>query len=187
MEEAIRQVRDALATGELGYEELTARNIGDFLGKTTSVVYHHWGSLDSFLFAVSESGYELLAEQLVAEMEEGGLEAVGAQFVRFGLESPALYAVMLERRYDWDALREKGAFEKDNPGITLWETLGSYLEDAGSASPREDARIIFAGLHGLVSLASTGRANIGDLASPDREVALESARRLVRRMTGENS
>ena len=39
--------RDALASGDLGFEDLTARRLGSFLGKTTSVLYHHWGDRKS--------------------------------------------------------------------------------------------------------------------------------------------
>jgi AcrR family transcriptional regulator len=174
------RVCDALVAGELSADDLRARPLGEFLGKTTSVLYHHWGSLDGFLYAVSEAGFALLAERVIDTLDSGDPETLAATYVTFGLDAPDLYAVMFERTYDWDKLRQAGAFDEAQPGMTLWERLSQRLAAMGSPSPQEDARLIFAGLHGLVSLAITGRANIGDLSRSDREVAISSGRRLVR-------
>ena len=40
---------------------------------------------------------------------------------------------------------------------------------------------MFAGLHGLVHLASTGRANVGAMSVSDRDTAIEAARVLAQR------
>jgi hypothetical protein len=53
------------------------------------------------------------------------------------------------------------------------------LRAAGSDQPDVDARVLYAGLHGLASLAISGRANVDDLARTDRESAGLAARRLV--------
>jgi AcrR family transcriptional regulator len=182
-DETTDRVCRALARGRLGLAQLTARGLATFLGKTTSVVYHHHGSLDGFLFAVSQRGFAKLGERLRAVLANGdGLEQLAAAFVRFGLESPALYAIMFERRYDWAALRRAGAFKKAPPGMALWTELVAFLHGAGSGDPDGDARLILAGLHGTVSLAASGRANVGALSKSDREVALASARSLARRL-----
>lgn len=181
--EAVRTLRDALAEGELEWDDLTARGVAEFLGATTSVVYHHWGSLDALLFDVSKAGYEWLGERLTNEIDDGDLEDVAVAFVAFGLEHPDLYALMFERHYDWDALRQRGVFDEDLPGLGIWDRLVTFLDEAGSEEPQGDARLLFGGLHGLVSLASTGRANIGNLERSDRRTAEASARRLVRRIS----
>jgi AcrR family transcriptional regulator len=182
-DEITDRVCRALARGRLKLDQLTARGLGTFLGKTTSVVYHHHGSLDGFLFAVSQSGFaELGARLREVTGDGGGLEQLAEAFVRFGLESPALYNVMFERRYDWAALRRAGVFDKTPPGMALWTELVAFLRSAGSSDPDGDARLIMAGLHGTVSLAASGRANVGALTKSDREIALASARSLVRRL-----
>jgi AcrR family transcriptional regulator len=173
----------ALARGKLGTADLTARQLGTFLGKTTSVLYHHWGSLDGFLFAVSQVGFRRLGERLMGGLERGeGLAGIAAEFVAFGLDHPALYDLMLERRYDWQALRAGGAFTREVPGVELWTAMTAYLAGAGSRDPDGDARILYAGLHGLVSLALSGRANVGMLTQSDRELAIASAKKLVARL-----
>ncbi len=69
------------------------------------------------------------------------------------------------------------------PGLVQWETMVAWFANLGSDDPDGDARLLYAGLHGLVSLASTGRANIGDLNTSDRDMAISLARRLARRLT----
>jgi AcrR family transcriptional regulator len=164
----------ALLSGKLRSGDLTARQLGAFLGKTTGHVYHHWGSLDGLLFSVSQAGFAHLARELGGL--RGGLEAVAAAFVDFGLEHPALYELMFERRFDWAALRREGRLTPGAlPGLGIWGSLATAIG-------ADEARLLYAGLHGLVSLASSGRANIGALTQSDREVARESARLLVRRL-----
>lgn len=182
-EELTAAVYDALASGAIGAEELTARQLGTFLGKTTSVLYHHWGSVDGLLFAVSQLGFRKLGGELVRRLERRArLDDIAAAFVGWGLDHPAVYALMFERRYDWDALRRSGAFDEQVPGLDLWSSVVGFLAGAGSSDPDGDGRILFAGLHGLVSLALSGRANVGKLSRSDRELALSSARKLARRL-----
>lgn len=176
----VTQVREALARGELTEADLTARKLSAFLGRTTSVLYHHWGSLDGFLYAVSQDGFRVLSER-VAGASAGGLAAVAEAFVVFGLDHPALYHVMFERRYDWDALRETCEVTPSS-GLGLWQRVVDAVRCAGSDEPDVDARVLYAGLHGLVSLALSGRANIGDLSTTDRDAAVYAARRLTARI-----
>jgi AcrR family transcriptional regulator len=167
----------------LSAADLTARGLGQALGKTTSVLYHHYGSLDGFLFVVGQSGMQILGERIDAVRRAGGdLADLAAEFVRFGLESPALYALMVERPYDWAALRREGRLGPELPGRSLWELLCDYLRATGAKDPVLDARLLFGGLHGLTSLAASGRANIGALEITDEEAALHAARTLARRL-----
>ena len=177
------RLRDAINKGELKADELTARKVAAYLGRSTSLVYHHYGSLDGLHFAVAQEGYGLLGERLLGALD-GGLPALARTYVRFGLDYPELYGLMFERRYDWAALRERGACS-DSPGMGLWHQAVATLAEAGSSSPEADARVLLASLHGTVSLALSGRANVGDLDRTDREVALLSATRIAALITGD--
>src|SRR5690349_8203338 len=97
-EQLISKVRDALLSRKLGLADLTARKVSALAGKTTGLVYHHWGSLDGFLFAVAESGMALLAARLGEAAATGAdLPELAATFVRFGIEAGPLYALMFEQ------------------------------------------------------------------------------------------
>jgi AcrR family transcriptional regulator len=177
----VARVAAAVSSGRLKLEALSARRLAAFLGKTTGSLYHHHGSIDVFLFAVAQAGYRKLGERLLAEAPRG-LAEVAAAFVAFGLDNPAFYTLMFEHRYDWAALRKAGAVEGNHTGLDMWRALVEQLRRSGAADPEGDARLLFAGLHGLVSLAASGRANIGDLGRSDRDVAVSSARALAQRL-----
>jgi AcrR family transcriptional regulator len=169
-------------------DSITARDLAKFVGKTTSLLYHHWGSLDGFLYAVSQQGFEELAQRLQAVTNAGGgLPELAEEFVSFGLESPGLYTLMFERHYDWAALKKSGAFERVGSATGLWQGLVEYLKSAGSDDPDMDARLFYSGLHGMVSLAVSGRANFSALTKTDREIAILSARRLALRLSRPSS
>jgi AcrR family transcriptional regulator len=182
-EAQVLHIRDALASGELGESDLTARKLGAALGKTTGAVYHHWGSLDGLLFEVSQAGFQLLLSRLSEVHELGGdLADVAEGFVTFGLDYAVLYRLMFERHFDWAALREAGAMDQAMPGVALWAGVIERLATHGSTTPDLDARLLYAGLHGLVSLAQSGRANVGALQVPDRDIAITAARALAQRV-----
>ncbi len=179
----IRKIRDAIIRGELTPAKLSARSLAAYLGKTTSVLYHHWGSVDGVLFAVSESGFELLCAALEdVRAASGQLPDYAEAIVRFGLRHPTLYGLMFERHYDWDALRAAGTFDIVQPSMSLWNTFVSEITATGSSEPDSDARILYAALHGMVSLALSGRANVGALSATDEDVAISSARTLAKRL-----
>ncbi len=172
-DEPVARIVDGLLTGQLAAADLSARGLGAYVGKTTGHVYHHWGSLGGLLFAVSKEGFRRLGELLVSVFREReDLADVAEAFVAFGLQHPALYHVMFEYPYDWAELRARGLLDGPMPGLALWRAVAL---DIGS----EQARLLYAGLHGLVSLAKGGRANIGDSAQPDGDVARKSARALA--------
>lgn len=176
MEQAVARVKEALRCGELRRADLTARKLGSFLGKTTSVLYHHWGSLDGFLHAVMNSAMVDLAGRIDPAAP---IEDLAVTYVEFALEAPVLYELMFSRELDWSTLRESHATE-NSPGLLMFHALAARMEFEGSDSPADDARILYAGLHGLATLAITGRINVGEIETSDREVALRAARRLVR-------
>jgi AcrR family transcriptional regulator len=176
----VEDIRDALARGELTREELSTRRLATRFGKSTMLVYHHFGSLEGLLHAVSQSGMTLLCERL--ERAGQDVEDVAEAFVAFGLASPALYWVMFEYKFDWPALRKAGALREDLPGLQLFRVLVAELAEAGVADPLLEARLLFAGLHGLVSLALSGRANIGETNVTDEAVARQAARELARKL-----
>lgn len=179
----IEQVYGRLLRHELSPADLSARRLGACLGKTTGALYHHFGSLDGLLYALGQRGLvDLRADLEKVFLENRDLRDVAEAFVEFGLDHPELYSLMFERRFDWNALRRAGAFEEQTPGHSLHGAVRALLEAAGSADPAMDTRLLWAGLHGLVSLAASGRANTGELDRSDRDVARSAARALVERL-----
>ena len=178
--EEVSRVCDALASGELTADTLGARRVADLLGRTTGLLYHHWGSLDGFLHEVAQLGWTRMADALM-EHALHPVQDLAEAYLRFAFQHPALYHLMSERRFDWARLRADGRLSA-GAGLDLWDALTSRLSSAGSDAPAEDARLLYASLHGLASLALSGRANVRDIDTTDEEVALRAARHLVRRL-----
>ena len=177
------QIYRALITGRLSGEDLSARKLGSFLGRTTGAVYHRWGSLDGLLFVVSQRGFAELGKRVSLIWEETrDLAECAAAYVEFGLDQPALYVLMFEHRFDWTSLRRTGVFDRVTPGSQLLAGVVCVLEESGSATAVADTRLLMAGLHGVVSFAASGRMNTGELTATDRSVALASARDLALRL-----
>jgi AcrR family transcriptional regulator len=173
------QVLDAIVRGELAERDLTARRLGALVGKTTSVLYHRYGSLDAFLYEVAQRGFLRLGERLADPALT--LAEAALRYLDFAVEQPVLYGLLFHRRLDWAALRARRDL-RASPGFVLWAGLVERLRAGGSDAPELDARVLYAGLHGLASLAISGRANVDDLGHTDRESAGLAARRLVDRI-----
>ncbi|MDB4972912.1 MAG: hypothetical protein JWN48_1253 [Myxococcaceae bacterium] len=178
--DATARVFRALERGELKAAELSARQVCAFLGYTTGHLYHHFGSLDGLLCRVAQYAFERFGARLIAAggaLRDG--PAMAEAFVEFGLAHPLLYGLMFDRHYDWAALHARGLVGPAAPSVQLWKTLVAEISARGTKRPEDDARVLFAGLHGLVSVARSGRANIGALELTDREAAIAAARRLA--------
>ena len=177
---AIQTVCDALASGDLSADTLGARRIATLLGRTTGLLYHHWGSLDGFLLEVAHAGWQRLGVDLM-RLGPASVADLADGYLRFAFRHPALYHVMVERRLDWERLRSEGRLG-GGASLDLWDAFAKRLTLAGSTTPAEDTRLIYAALHGLAALAHSGRANVRDIDTPDEEVALRSARHLITRL-----
>ncbi|WP_437592795.1 TetR/AcrR family transcriptional regulator [Sorangium sp. So ce1000] len=162
-DEPVERVFVALCEGRLTRDDLTARKIAAFLGQTTMVLYHHFGSLDGFLIRVDGLGWRRLAERLDARARAGAdAPSLAVGYVEFALRHPDLYWLMAERRFDRARLREQGRLRLARP---LWSSFVDLLRHHGSRRPEEDTHVLFAGLHGIAMLALSGRANLGEVAS----------------------
>ena len=180
MTDAVDEIRGRIERGELAEADLTARGIAAALGKTTSVLYHHWGSLDLFLYDVAQSGYAALGARI------GGLDLpdLAEGYVRFAVEQPVLYGLMFHRPWDWAEIRANRD-SRLGPGLLAWRGLVERVRAAGSSDPDLDARVLYGALHGIASLAISGRANVGNLDRSDLETAVLAARRAVARILPE--
>ena len=177
---AVLDVRAAIVDGRLGGDDLTARSVARFLGLTTSVFYHHYGSFELFLYEVSIAGLSLLADELTPRARSRApLSQIASYYVDLALDRPVLFDLMTQRPFPWAEIRARDRLDT-NEGLRAWNLLVGAVRAAGSKDPLEDARLFHATIHGLATLARNGRMNIDDLAHSDRAVAHRTAQRLVR-------
>jgi AcrR family transcriptional regulator len=177
---AVVRVRDAIVAGKLGADDLGARNVARFLGLTTSVFYHHFGSFELFMYKVSVSGLALFADRLEPCVRaRSPLLRIAEVYIDFALTQPVLFDLMMVRTFPWREIRTRGLLDVTD-GLRAWNLLITALRIEGSKNPLEDARLFHSAIHGMATLTRGGRMNIDDLEHTDQEVAQRTAQRLVR-------
>lgn len=175
-DEMVDRVFRGLLRGELGREDLGARRLSAWLGQSTMGLYHHFGSLDGFLVRVDGAGWRHLLARLERAQEKGAdLEELAIAYVAFATAHPALYEVMAVHPFDRARLRAEGRLRAEAP---LLEAFGVLLARAGSREPARDTPLVFAALHGLASLATSGRLDLGGKRPSER--LREAARGVAR-------
>lgn len=162
---------------ECGYEGATIRKIADEVGVSSTALYMHFRDKSEILSQICEAGFaKLIAVTEAIEAEEGRPEAVLRKKMRayaaFGFENPNAYRLIYLTRPG-----EAGSAEDvaRRVGRGLFERLRQPLMDLHAEgrlkrAPDVAAQMIWAGVHGVVSLMLT--KPYFDWA--DRDLLLES-------------
>ena len=176
-ETAVAKVRQGLESGALCRTDLTARRLAEYLGGTTSLLYHHFGSLDGFLRAVSDDAFERFEASLAGfESRPADREAFltfAKHYIDFAYARPSLYELMFSRQ-----LRQSEPPPSSMPGRErrtskgrVMRALVTQFRKAGSVRAKDDARLFHASLHGLVSLGMSGRSGCPEEARTQSHAA----------------
>jgi AcrR family transcriptional regulator len=153
----IMTARD-LAEAE-GWEAVTTRRLAELIEYSQPVLYSHFSGKDAIMAAVALEGFAEIAADLRAARVEApdaraGLAAVVSAYVDFAERHPAVYDVMFVHAVDLQfavpetppALRE---------GFTaIREAIRPF---AGDDDLDVRTEVLWAGLHGLVTLMRGGR------------------------------
>jgi AcrR family transcriptional regulator len=152
---------------ERGPGALRVRDVAEAAGQSTMGVYTHFGSKPGLLEQLYLHGFGRLEQRLVAVPAGGGDRAELLEFAlayrAFALDNEALYGLMFERAtpdfVPSDASRLAGlaTFEMLAARVAAW------LPDA--SEPASDAHLVWATMHGLVSIELMHRRWGGPLVS----------------------
>jgi AcrR family transcriptional regulator len=100
---AILDATEALLVAE-GYEAFSMRRLADQCGYTAPSIYHHFGDKRGLIDALLEERFLLLVERMRGVAADGDpLDTLRRQllaFVRFGLENPTHYRLLMVPRLD---------------------------------------------------------------------------------------
>jgi AcrR family transcriptional regulator len=152
---------------EEGFEALTMRKIADAVEYAAGTIYLYFDSRDAIAFELCRRGFQELRAALspaasVADPEER-LREMGRLYVLFGIERSETYRLifMEDAKYS-SAIFAKRADDADSPGmqalqwiVTAFEELRAAGRLIGDASAIELAETLWAGVHGIVTLAIT--------------------------------
>ena len=117
-------------------------------------IYTHFGSKQGLLEQLYLRGFELLEERLNRVPSEGQgkseLEALAKAYRAFALENEALYGLMFERAAPDFVPSDSSRLA----GLATFEKLTSRVADwrPDFANPAADAHLIWATMHGLVTI-----------------------------------
>ena len=162
-----------------GFAALSMRKLADHIEYSAASIYLHFRNREQIARELGDAGYGQLLAMMTAAAEEEDvlkrLKAVGMSYVAFGLEHPETYRLIFMGDSEYMA----AAFAEHAPGSAAsrsYQLLVDLAVDlkkarlyAGKAAPGELAEMLWAAMHGIVSLklACTGfltsAENLADL------------------------
>ncbi len=152
---------------ERGPGALRIRDLSDAVGKSTMGVYTHFGSKQGLLEQLYLHGFSRLEAGLETVPSAGDgrqeLLAFAMAYREFALDNEALYGLMFERGTP-DFIPSD---DSRMAGLTTFEMLAKRIADwqPGLADPAPTAHLVWATMHGLVSIELTHRRWGGPLVA----------------------
>lgn len=144
-----------------GIESVSMRRIAELIEYSPTAIYFHFRDKDALLQELCVSDFRVFAQQFgtIATIPDpiARLRAAGAAYVDFGLKNPSHYRLMFMIPKVHEAENE---IEKGNPEEDAYAFLQGVVTQAmaeGRFRPELDdpelvAQVIWAGIHGVVSL-----------------------------------
>lgn len=162
-----------------GYTDLSMRRIASAVGCTATSIYLYFKNKDAIFHALIDEGFEKLDRELRTALTEARSPAermrqLCRRYLEFGLGNPEYYEVMFMlhpkhmERYPRESYRRaRRNLESIAEGLkAAYTSEGLSLEELSV-----QATVIWASLHGTVSLLIAQRIDVG----LDREAILEEA------------
>jgi AcrR family transcriptional regulator len=142
-----------------GWDAVTTRRLADLIEYSQPVLYSHFKGKDAIMAAVAVEGFAQIAVLLRAAQTEtsapsAALSAVVSAYVDFAEQHPALYDAMFVQTVDLQ-------FASPQTHAALGDAFDAIRQAVRPFSGRGDldvhTEVLWAGLHGLVTLMRGGR------------------------------
>ena len=142
-----------------GWDAVTTRRLSTEIEYSQPVLYKHFAGLDAIAEAVAIDGFGELADALsaaraAAARPEHALRRLAHAYVDFARDNPALYDAMFTRA---TTLR----FAADDTPAALVAAFGELRAAVAAIAKQPDvdtvSEVVWAALHGLVTLSRSGR------------------------------
>jgi AcrR family transcriptional regulator len=158
----LREARDLYL--QEGLARFSLREVARRAGVTAAAVYRHYDSKEALFDQVCAAGLQLFYAYLVRALAEASprarLEASARQYLHFGLEQPRDYRVLFMGAGDEAGVAPHPTDAKPEPTFQfLVDRVRECMQTQvlGPADEEETAAVIWAHVHGLVSLRLSGR------------------------------
>lgn len=158
---------------EHGPAQLSLREVARRAGVSAAAVYRHFDGKEALVGAVCNEGFRLFGSYLMRALKEATpmarLRTSGLYYLRFARENPHDYRVIFMTPAEEEGILHASALSHAPPTFQfivdrVRECMGSG--DSAAGNPEEVAAVIWAHVHGLVSLRLSGHmAPAGDDAA----------------------
>lgn len=154
---------------EDGYAALSMRKIAKAIGYSATSIYLHFENKDALFHTLIDEGMERLLETLKAaegrhpDDPVARLRALCQAYILFGLESPEYYEIMFMLHPERMARYPADKFRRARRNLDVLAAAVSDGEAQGvmqTDNARVSASVIWASLHGAVSLLMARRIDI---------------------------
>jgi AcrR family transcriptional regulator len=154
---------------DVGFDGFSMRKIASACGVSAPAIYRHFKDKDDLLSAAIVEGAELftryLLDALVEQSPLARLRLLGLRYFDFALENPRDYELIFVlncRQLGLSRLDEKARTKSNGSFQILVDRVAECQRsgDVMSGSPEALALSIWAGVHGLVSLALSDHLRI---------------------------
>lgn len=161
------------ANGLIG---LSAREIARRIGYSPGTIYNMFQNLDDVVLHIEARVLDALDERLVTAMDEGApeekLSKLAEAYLKFTQEKPKLWNLLFEHYMPADAQTPAWYQQKLEQLMGRVETALAPLFPPDATQERQrSARVLWAGVHGITSLATANKLS---------NVTSEAANLLVR-------
>ena len=142
-----------------GWEAVTTRRLSTEIEYSQPVLYKHFSGMEDIAEALAIEGFRELADALRAARAEAGtaqcpLRSMARAYISFARDNPALYDAMFIRA-------TKLRFAADDTPAPLVAAFAELREGIATVAHGRDVdtltELVWAALHGLVTLARGGR------------------------------
>ena len=151
-----------------GYADLSMRKIAGAVGCSATSIYLHFENKDALVHALIDDGFELLNARLhqAADAHSDAttrLEALARAYVAFGTENPEYYEVMFQLHPERMARYPAEAYRRARRNLELLAealTDGTAARALAAPAPEVAAHVLWAAMHGVVSLLLAQRLDV---------------------------
>ena len=162
-----------------GFEKTSIRNIADEIEYSPGIIYHYFKDKNEIFHALHTEGFKELSKRMgilsaVAD-PMSRLKAMGKIYIEFGLENKDMYDLMfiIEAPIDHVETRDDLCWsEGDSSFNQLRMTVKECMQKGHFQGHRLEALsfMIWAAVHGMVSLKIRKRVNVLDVNEADQIV-----------------
>jgi AcrR family transcriptional regulator len=142
-----------------GWDAVTTRRLSTEIEYSQPVLYKHFSSMEGVVASVALEGFGELAAALAATRSgatdgRDALARIAHAYIRFAHDNPVLYDAMFTRA---TTLRFAAADTPDELTAAFTELRAAVSVVAGTRDPDTLTELLWAALHGLVTLDRSGR------------------------------